>query len=134
MPFVKVSRLLAGIVGATIGLLPVAPPEHVHETEDQGHIHTVIHRHLQPHGNLEHHADRQSAFDDDDGPVLTLTAVYTVPVSLVAACPPPRIVNAWIEPPKPHLVEWPFADVDLLIHGPPRAPKPPRAPPSFLTT
>ena len=53
---VKASRLLAGVLGIAMGLLPVAPPEHVHEAEEQGHVHAVIHRHLKPHGILEHHA------------------------------------------------------------------------------
>jgi hypothetical protein len=34
-----------------------------------------------------------------------------------------------MEPPAPRNFERPFADVDILIHGPPRAPTPPRAPP-----
>jgi hypothetical protein len=34
-----------------------------------------------------------------------------------------------MEPPAPRHFERPFADADILIHGPPRAPTPPRAPP-----
>ena len=66
--------------------------------------------------------------DDDDGPVLTLTTVYNVPAPLVVAGPP-RIVREWTEPPTPRRIERPLADVDTLIHGPPRAPTPSRAPP-----
>lgn len=114
-----------------MGLLPVVPPEHVHEAGEQGHLHVVIHRHLKTHG-LEPPAGHHSTVDDDDGPVLTLTTVYTVPALPLVASPPPRII-ALIEPPKGEVLERWFTDVDLLIHGPPRAPTPPRAPPSFLS-
>jgi hypothetical protein len=128
------SRLLAGVLGAALGLLPVAPPEHVHEGEEHGHTHVVIHRHVQPHAILDrHHADRHPELKDDDGPVLTLTAIYTGPLAPFAAIPP-RVVGVLIEPPTLRAIERPFADVDLLIHGPPRAPTPPRAPPPFPTT
>jgi hypothetical protein len=134
MRFVRTSRLLAGVLGAALGLLPVAPPEHVHEAEEQGRVHAVIHRHLKAHGILEqHHADHRPELNDDDGPVLTLTAIYTVPLGTFTATPP-QLVSALIEPPKLAVFERPFADVDLLIHGPPRAPTPPRAPPSIPTT
>lgn len=125
---VKASVLVAGVLAIATGLLPVAPPEHMHEAEEQGHVHAIIHRHLKPHGILEHHAEHQSTLDDDDGPALTLTTIYTVPAP-VALTSPVRIVSAWIEPPPPALFERPSADVDILIHGPPRAPTPPRAPP-----
>jgi len=125
---VRASRLIAGVLGVAMGLLPVAPPEHVHEAEEQGHVHAVIHRHLKQHGILEHHSERHATVDDDDGPSLTLTTIYTVPASL-ALDSPARIVSAWMEPPAPQRFERPFADVDILIHGPPRAPTPPRAPP-----
>lgn len=124
----RASRLIAGVLGVAMGLLPVAPPEHVHEAEEQGHVHAVIHRHLKQHGILEHHAEHHATVDDDDGPPLTLTTIYTVPASLTLDSPA-RIVSTWMEPPAPQRFERPFADVDILIHGPPRAPTPPRAPP-----
>jgi hypothetical protein len=133
MPAVRASRILAGVLGVAIGLLPVAPPEHVHEAEEQGHVHVVVHRHLKTHGILEHQAEHHSTVDDDDGPVLTLTAVYTVPVPAPPVTSPPPVPSAVIEPPKVQAVARPFADVELLIHGPPRAPTPPRAPPSSLS-
>ena len=96
----RVSRLLAGVLVAAMGLLPVAPPEHVHEAEEQGHVHAVIHRHLKQHGILEHHAEHHSTVDDDDGPALTLTTIYTVPAPLTLHSPA-RIVSTWMEPPRP---------------------------------
>jgi hypothetical protein len=115
-----------------MGLLPVAPPEHVHEAEEQGRVHAVIHRHLKQHGILEHHAEHHSTVDDDDGPALTLTTNYTVPASLTLDSPA-RIVSTRMEPSPPQRFERPFADLDILIHGPPRAPTPPRAPPASPT-
>ena len=129
----KGSRFLAAALGAALGLLPVAPPEHVHEAEEHGLVHVVVHRHLKPHAILEHRADDHSTVDDDAGPALTLNTIYTVPVPL-AFVSPARIAGAWLEPPAPRRVERPFADVDILIHGPPRAPTPPRAPPVTPTT
>ncbi len=125
----KVPRFLAGVMGAAFGLFPIAPPEHMHEAEKHGHVHVVIHRHLEPHDLLEHHADGKTTVDDDDGPILTPTAVYTVPAQQVIAGPQ-RTVSAWAEPPAPRRNERPLADVETLIHGPPRAPTPSRAPPS----
>src|SRR5262249_5517888 len=129
MPPVKVPRILAGVMGAVLALFPIAPPEHMHEAEEHGHVHVVIHRHLKPHEVLEHHADDTASVDDDDGPILTPTAVYTVPLQQVIAGPE-RTVSALAEPPPPRLDERPLADVEPLIHGPPRAPTPSRAPPS----
>jgi hypothetical protein len=130
---VKAAELLAAVLAIVTGLLPVAPPEHVHEAEEHGHVHAIIHRHLKPHGILGHDAERRSTLDDDDGPALTLTTIYTVPAP-VALTSPARIVSASIEPPPPPLVERPSADVGILIHGPPRAPTPPRAPPVSPTS
>jgi hypothetical protein len=128
------SRFLAGVLGAALGLLPVVPPDHMHEAEEHGHVHAFVHRHLNPHGVLEHHdADHRPTLDDDDGPVLTLSSIYEVPTSVVVASPP-RIVSAWIEPPAPRQPERPLGDVEILIHGPPRAPTPLRAPPFSLAT
>lgn len=131
---VMASRLLAAVLATALGLLPVAPPEHVHEAEEHGHAHAVIHRHLEPHGILnQHHANRHPELKDDDGPVLTLTAAYTGPLAAFTPAAP-QVAGVLIEPPSFHAFERPFADVDLLIHGPPRAPTPPRAPPSIPTT
>ena len=126
---VMMSRFLAGALGVALGLLPVIPPEHVHEAEEAGHVHAVVHRHLNPHGVFDHHdADHQPTLDDDDGPVLTLTSIYEVPASLVVASPP-RIVSTRVEPPPAPPSTRSVIDVETLIHGPPRAPTPLRAPP-----
>ena len=132
MPPVKVPTILAGVMGAALGLLPIAPPEHLHEAEEQGHVHVVIHRHLTPHDLLEHHAHCQATVDDDDGPILTPTAVYIVPAHQPIAGPE-RLATAWIEAPGLRREERPLAKVETLIHGPPRAPTTSRAPPSPLT-
>jgi hypothetical protein len=131
------SRLLAGALAAALGMLPVAPPEHVHEAEEAGHSHVVVHRHPAPHGILEHHADHGSATEvednDHDGPAFTLTADYVVPASFAVPVRP-QAVGALLEPPKPVVFERVTADVELLIHGPPRAPSGLRAPPFLPAT
>jgi hypothetical protein len=131
---VRTTRFLAAVLGTAMGLLPIVPPEHVHETEEQGHVHAVVHRHLTPHGIPDSHADHHpSVDDDDDQPVLTLKTIYNVPTAPVVLSPLPSIVTELGEPPAPKRIDQAFADVEILIHGPPRAPTPLRGPPSFPT-
>jgi hypothetical protein len=128
---VNVSRVLAGLVGAVLGLLPVAPPDHVHAAQEEGHVHIVIHRHLEPHGLLHHRDASNLAFDDnDDYPIVTLTLVYTVPVAPSVAPLVRYSLGALIGPPPPLRSERAIVDVESLIHGPPRAPTSLRGPPS----
>jgi hypothetical protein len=124
---VQVSRILASVLGVALGLLPVVPPEHMHEEEEHGHA-RVLHRHLKPHDVLEHHGEHRSRVDDHDSPVLTLSASYNVPQPVVIAAPG-RVAASWVEPPPPRPAARAFVDVDILIHGPPRAPTPLRGPP-----
>lgn len=130
MSFVKVARSLAGVLTVALGILPIAPPEHVHEGEEQGHHHVVIHRHVQAHGLVETAAAHQASVDDHDGPVLTLTAVYTVPAQHVVGGELQPVGDV-LEPPISELRQRPSPDVDILIHSPPRAPTSLRAPPFF---
>jgi hypothetical protein len=103
----------------------------VHEGDAHGQHHLVVHRHLQPHGVTGHHAPHRTEVEDpDDDPVVTLTTVFTVsPIASLVT--PPRVASELIEPPPLNRCERPCADVDTLIHGPPRAPTPSRAPPSL---
>jgi len=133
MTFVAAHRLLGIVLATTMGFVPLVPPEHVHEGEEHGHHETVIHRHAQPHA-LTHqaHAHEGVLADDDDAPVLTVSASFTLPSS------PGRVVVAlpavWWFPPPPLVirVHGRIGIDDPLIHGPPRAPSSPRAPPLFL--
>jgi hypothetical protein len=109
-------------------MLPVAAPEHVHEHEEHGHAQTVVHRHMPPHGFVEHHREHQAAAEDDDAPILTLTTVYTVPGGLILAAPERR-VSALAEPVERTDIERVQTKSDVPIHGPPRAPAGLRAPP-----
>lgn len=127
-PPVRLPPVLAGALSLAIGLLPIAPPEHVHEREAHGHAQVVVHRHMPPHGFLEHHREHQASLDDDDAPVLTLTTVYTVPGSIVLAVPE-QSAGALIEPPEQRSIERVLTKFDVPIHGPPRAPAGLRAPP-----
>ena len=127
----KASRALAGVLAAALGLLPLAPPEHAHE-EETGHSHVIVHRHLNLHGVQPHH-QKLSTIDHDEDPILTLSAVYNVPPQPEIAGP---VLNAGelIQPLVLSRSEGSFIDVEILIHGPPRAPTPPRAPPARPTT
>ena len=118
---VRVPGIIASVLSLAVGLLPVAAPEHVHEREDHGHAELVVHRHMPPHGLLDHHREHQASVEDDDAPILTLTTVYTVPASVILAAPE-RLVSALIEPPAPERIERSQTKFDVPIHGPPRAP------------
>jgi len=125
---VTVLGILASVLSLTVGLLPMAAPEHVHAREDHGHAGLVVHRHMPPHGLLDHHREHQASVEDDDAPILTLTTVYTVPASVVLSAPE-RLMSALIEPPAPERIERSRTKCDVPIHGPPRAPSVLRGPP-----
>jgi len=132
---VKLSRLLAGVLGVVMGVLPIMPPEHVHEAQEQGHVQAVVHRHLPDHGVFDHRADdhHPATVDHGDDPILTLSSVYNVAVPFVMVAPVLR-VEARIAPPEPRRVARASTDVEILIHGPPPAPTGLRAPPAIPTT
>jgi len=123
-----VARIIVSVLGLAVGLLPLAAPEHVHEREDHGHAELVLHRHLPPHGVVDHHRGQQASLDDDDSPILTLTTVYTVPASVILAAPE-HLVSALVEPPAPERLERSQTKLEVPIHGPPRAPSTLRGPP-----
>jgi hypothetical protein len=125
---VKLSRVLASVLSLAIGLMPVAAPEHVHERDDHGHARVVVHRHMQPHGLAEHHREHDGAFEHDDTPILTLSAIYTVPGSLVVSGPE-RLATTLLETPEEQRIERSRPELEISIHGPPRAPTGLRAPP-----
>jgi hypothetical protein len=116
-----------------LGLTPLAPPEHVHETLDQGHHHVLVHRHGQAHAG-EHHSPNANhgVFDDDDGPVLVLSTPYTVPHAFVRVIADPASEYRVMAPLAMERVQGRVNFVEPLIHGPPRAPASLRAPPSSL--
>jgi hypothetical protein len=119
---------IAALLASVVALFPIAPQEHVHETTEHGEVTLVVHRHAEPHGILPAPPAQRSRFDDDDGPVVGLTALHAIPASPFVALPPIRRA-ALVSLPAPRVRFRPVANVEILIHGPPRAPTPPRAPP-----
>jgi hypothetical protein len=111
-----------------MSVAPVAPPEHAHEAEEHGHHFTVIHRHFEQHHAGDHSSRHHAVIDHDEDPILTLATVYTVP-PLTSVDSPLEIVADEVETFESPCGEWSAADVDILIHGPPRAPTSLRAPP-----
>ena len=130
---VKLSRLLAALLGVVVGVFPIAPPEHMHETEEEGHAHVLVHRHSPVHELFDDHDDPPETLDHNEGPAHTLSSVYNVP-NPVLITGPVLIVTAQVEPPEPRRLERSSTDVEILIHGPPRAPTGLRAPPFLPTT
>jgi hypothetical protein len=130
MPSVSSFRMVSGALVVLIGMLPLTPPEHVHEAETEAGLHALIHRHGgSPFALHSHHdAAGDQAFDHIDGRTITLDASFMASPSYVAAVPPATVV-AVLEVPPVVLVHGPTSDVERLIHGPPRVPSGLRAPP-----
>jgi hypothetical protein len=131
-PVVYLSRLTGLVLIAAIGGIPLAPPEHVHESHDPGHHGAVAHRHVEAHGGFHHVANHDGVFDDDDAQVLTLSYVFVIPPAPAVISAPTVQAVVTLEPPVIRTLQPPADYVELVIHGPPRAPASFRAPPSFL--
>ena len=122
-------RVSSAALAAVIGLGPLVPPEHVHEMEEHGHHKMVVHRHAEAHPLQAPANPRHPSLHDHDDPVLTLTALFTVPgVPAVQAASPAAIV-VLPEPPQAAAFHRGGDSREPLIHGPPRAPASPRGPP-----
>jgi hypothetical protein len=124
-------RALLPALVAVLGLGPVVPPEHAHAVEEHGHREVIVHQHAHSHaiGHLLGR-DAHRAFDHPDDPVLTFSAVYTTPAPQMPAIPS-RIVVGLVQPLLNEAGRPTNGFVELLIHGPPRAPTGLRAPPAF---
>ena len=119
------------VLAAALGLVPLVPPEHAHQTETNGHRQVVVHQHSQAHAisHLPGGRDDRRAFDHPDDPILTLSTVYSAQASQLPAVPI-RTVIATIQPLQAEAGRASYGFVELLIHGPPRVPAGPRAPPA----
>jgi hypothetical protein len=125
------SRLVGLVLLVTVGWLPAAPPEHVHEEQDHGHETLLVHRHFTAH-SFAHHTTRDNRIlDHEDAPVLTFDPVYVVPTIAPVVGPPPSTVMAMVEPPIGETLHRSREYVERLIHAPPRAPTSLRAPPAI---
>jgi hypothetical protein len=126
MTFLRVSGVALAVA---IGLGPIVPPKHVHETEEQGHHRMVVHRHAEAHRLSRPAAAHHREVHEDDDPVLTLTPFFTIPG--VPAVPPASPATVVVLPEPPVAVAFHRAgdSREPLIHGPPRAPAPQRGPP-----
>ncbi|MBI1874111.1 MAG: hypothetical protein HYS05_09510 [Acidobacteria bacterium] len=117
----------AALLAGAMGLFPILPPEHAHDSEDRaGRHHVMVHRHANLHGlQAEHHG---GASLDDTNPIATLEPVFTAPgpVSFPA---PHFAVQALLEPAIIGRRPVHQAFDQQPIHGPPRAPAALRAPP-----
>ena len=122
-------RVSSAVLAAAVGLVPIVPPEHVHETEEQGHHRMVVHRHVDAHPLAAPAGPHDRELHEDDDPVLTLTAVYTVPGSPLVPAASPSFVVVLPEPPVTATFHRGGDSREPLIHGPPRAPASLRAPP-----
>ena len=122
-------RVSSAVLAAAVGLGPIVPPEHVHETEEHGHHRLIVHRHAESHGLSAPAGPNHRSFHEDDDPVLTLAAVYTVPVAPAVPAASAVAVSLLPEPPLAATFHRASDAREPLIHGPPRAPALLRGPP-----
>jgi len=123
-------RVAGALVAAVLALAPLLPAQHVHEAEEHGHVQRTVHQHLSPHALLPEAGFRRHV-EDDDEPILTLSAVFTIPASVHAVSAPLVDVVAFVDPPAAPSFLRHVPYVEPLIHGPPRAPASLRGP-TFL--
>jgi hypothetical protein len=123
-------RPLSLALVAVLGLLPVVPTEHVHQTEVNGRSHIVVHQHAQDHGigHVPGAVGRHGVFDHPDDPVLTVSTVFIAGARYLPAVPDRPSVAA-IEPLQPDDRGAVIALIEGLIHGPPTPPRSLRGPP-----
>lgn len=127
----RMSRCLALLLAAAVAWLPLAPPEHVHEAEEHGHQHLLVHRHASTHHFALAGQHHDGVFDDDDdAPVLTVASVFTVPAPAAGLSQALTHSVVLPAPPVSTRVDRTPQYVERQIHGPPRAPTGLRAPPS----
>jgi hypothetical protein len=128
---VSASRLCSIVLVGVLGVLPVLPPEHVHElTDAEGHQVVVVHRHVQLHTITGPASGRDATIDHSDPVTTDLDGTYTSPARYTLR--PPFVASVLVPPAQP--VRRPFVALrfsDRLIHAPPRAPSSLRAPPSL---
>lgn len=117
---------MAIVLTAAIGSLPIAPPAHVHEVDDHGHEAALVHRHEASHGPRHH----DGVIAGTEASLLELDDAFIATAITPLGHPPARLV-AVLEPPVIDTRDGPQEYVENLIHGPPRAPSPLRAPPSI---
>jgi hypothetical protein len=131
LAFVVASRFCAFVLVAALGMLPVLPPEHVHElTDAEGHRVVVAHRHVQLHTIAGSASGRRATVDHSDPVTTDLNGTYTS--SARFALQAPFVACVFFAPPsaaRRSFVATRFSD--RLIHAPPRAPSSLRAPPSL---
>jgi len=123
-------RTFSLVLVTALGIVPLMPAEHAHQTEVDGHSHIVVHQHAQVHtiGHLPDGHGGRTVFDHPDDPILTLSSVFITPARHVVAAPDLPLVAT--------IQSWQPDDggavVDLIespIHGPPRSPLSLRGPP-----
>jgi hypothetical protein len=130
-PIVSLSRLTGLALAVAIGWIPLAAPVHVHAGGDHaGHHRATIHRHTEAHGGSHHHAAKHhGVFEQSDAQVRTISSVFVIPDAPPGPGAPLSEAAPTFEVPVVPVLH-PVADhVELLIHGPPRAPALFRGPP-----
>ena len=129
-PIVSLSRFTGLALAAAVAWVPLAAPVHVHESRGHGHHRAVIHRHSQAHGGGHDGPNHHGVFErHDEAQVRTLSSVFIVPNAPWVPSPLPLQAAQVIEEPIIQAAH-PIADfVELVIHGPPRAPALFRGPP-----
>jgi|SRR6187455_1253249 hypothetical protein len=113
-----------------VAVLPLAPVQHVHETEEHGLHELLIHSHSEAHHVHAPAAGHHGlALDDDDRVVLTLDPVFGLPHAIALIAPPVTGAVLYVYAPVASRLAFPPV-VEQVTHSPPRAPADLRGPPS----
>ena len=124
------SRVVTVVLAYCVAVLPLAPVQHVHETEAHGLHELLIHSHREAHhvhvSSSGHHG---LALDDDDSVVLTLDPVFALRHEIALIAPPVAGPVLYVYAPVASRLAYPPV-VEQVTHSPPRAPADLRGPPS----
>ena len=125
-------RAVSLVLGSAIAVLPIVPPEHIHETTTSNGRHEFIaHRHAQAHivdfDAHEHH--QGAAVDDEHGAIITLDLVLAAPNNTYVPAAPSLLRIGVVQEPTTIGRAVPPEFVERLSHGPPRASSALRGPP-----
>lgn len=119
------------VLAAAVGWLPMAAPQHLHESEEQGHHRLELHRHHDMHGLAHAHAPHTAAVHEEDAAAITLDVAYAVPDRQAETDPPSIVPFAAPEAAIAGALYRTPEFLGQLIHGPPRGPTGLRAPPAL---
>jgi hypothetical protein len=116
------SRVVSLALLWVVGFLPIAPPEHVHESQQPDHHDVVVHRHAEPHAARAEGGQGDGSLDAREARIQIRSTFFTLPPMSPGVFHAPVSVFRLLAPVAVRRQYGPIGFVERLIHGPPRAP------------